>query len=122
MQASDELPSILGRASKVGRPAFVFSRKGRTHLEVEVSGVQQGGERSLLQDQLRDIWRHRRKQSGPFSFHRKNPHQDEFQHKGVLWWKPDPLKSNLDGKVGVFDFQNLLLTLKVWELLEGPDI
>ena len=60
MQASGGLPSILTRASKVGRPAFVFSRKGRTHLEVEVSGVQQGGEGGLLQEQLRDIWRHRR--------------------------------------------------------------
>ena len=60
MQESGGLSSILARAGKVARNAFVFSRKIRTGRPIEVSCVQQGGERSLLQNQLRDSWRHRR--------------------------------------------------------------
>ena len=103
MHASGELPSIFTRAGKVGRLAFVFSGKDRTHCTFEVSGLQQEGERSLLPKQLRDSRRHRCKSSRPVSLHRKNPNQEELQHLVVLRRKPDPLKSNFDSKVGVFD-------------------
>ena len=107
MHASGELPSILTRAGKVGRLAFVFAGKDRTHCTFEVSGLQQEGERSLLPKQPRDSRRHRCKSSRPVSLHRKNPHQDKLQHLVFLRRKPDSLESDLDGKVEVFDISTL---------------